>query len=293
MKNKYLAVGVMVSLSLSNIAVAAGLNADRATVLSRAPIYVMVKLGMDGLCAESLPAEAPEGCLLKAQLGENTEWKGSVEAVQGKMTLAKELFIGSDETIKNAEGDLGLPTAKIDFDFKTPFYKGLIIKVQPDADYAEVGLPSDIGRLVFNENIGGKEIKVQEINYSDLVGLKSYAWGSDGYGRGYLIRVIDFDSKADLATRNAIFNNKLTVTSKLQYVENWARAQLISGKINRDLYLDIDGLVDASWFKNYSSEDPLQFQRRYNRLLNNLKNEKVTPALFYGGLNQLMKRLGK
>ena len=293
MKNKLFTLGALIVLSTANIAMAAGLQADRDTVLSRAPIYVMVQLGMEGLCSENLIGNAVEGCLLANQLSVNSELNGSVEAVQGKMTLAKELFIGSDETIKNAEGDLGLPTSKIDFGFKTPFYKGLIIKVQPDANYVEGGMPDAVGRLIFSQNYDGNSYNRLEISYSDLVGEKYQNWTENPYRMGFQVRVIDFDVKANLAQRNVVFRNKLSVASKLQSVENWARAQLISGKISRDLYLEIDGLVDTSWFKNYSDSDLVLFHRQYRRLSNNINKEKVTPALFFGGLNQLMKRLGK
>lgn len=290
MKNKLIAAGLLIGLSLSNMALAATsteTGADKATALSRAPIYVMVKLGRETLCRDENIPNGADGCTIESQLGNNAQWNGSIEAIGGKITVAKGLFITAGENIKNAEGDTGKATNKIDFDFKTPFYKGLIIKVQPDTE-------GELGKLIFNTDSDGVSTKSMEINYSDLAsraGMNSEAWNQNDSGAGYEVRVIDFDKNADLATRNAVFKNKLAIASKLQSVEEWARASLISGKIDADLYEKVNELVEQSWFNEYDQQDIIYFQWRFNRLKKQFNNKKSTPALLYGGVNLLMKKI--
>lgn len=292
MRIKLLAAGLMLSFCFSNLAMAGSLQADRETVLSKAPIYVMVELGRYELCSEAplTPNVMDTYCSLDDQLATLQSHSGSIEAVQGKITLAVDLFINTDETLTNAINDLGSPTNKIDFAFKTNFSKGLIIKVQPDEDYQEDGTIDKAGRLVFYVNTGAIPKKVLEIPYSDLVGETFGNWESDGYGYGYLIRRIDFEEGADLTARNLSFKNRLAVAEKLMPVAVWARESLIKEKITPALYRNFDALVQSLWFKDYDDAEVEYFIWRYNRLEHYFKKYSPTPERFYGGLQVLMNR---
>jgi hypothetical protein len=291
MKIKILAAGLILSFCFSNLALAGGLKANRATVLSQAPIYLLVEHGYFRLCIENIVPRAMDGyCLLKDQLASERHHSGSIEAVQGKLTVAKNLLIDADETLTNEMNDLGQPAEKIDFEFNTHFSKGMILKVWPDQDYSESGTVDTMGRLKFYVHTDGGPKLIMEIPYSDLVGQTNGKWESDGHVFGYKISRINFAPGADLAARNLAFKNKLAIASQLLPLEMRTRDSLLNGKITPALYRNFDSLFQSIWFKDYTSEDVDYFYWRFNRLKYYYQKYAPTPERYYGGLQVLMDR---
>lgn len=255
MKINFWLTALVINLGLAGSALAAVDNSIPVkNILDRSPVYVLVKM------------QASEGDL-----------KGYLQAVGGKMSLAKEIGISSAEVLNNAENDLGTPTDQINFELDGDDEKGMVIRLLPE---------DNSGKLIINRTnwYDGKF----EVNYLDL------------YNEGWFIRsendfmfsmeVIKFPENFSLSQRNNGFSNKLQVAPRLVNVEIWANAKEQNGEISAELQDKFAELSDQSWFKNYSDEDVRYFNWRFNRLKKNINDKKVSPTLFYGGLNTLMKR---
>jgi len=267
MKNKIVVLALIASMAIPNTTWALD-NFTRSEILAKAPIYLRVEIGKR----------------LLSEYSENVEYTGTIEAVHGTMTVAKEILIGADETLSNAEKDTSKASSKINFDFKTPFFKGMILKVQPDADYPESG--AEMGQLIFSlKNKDGVMGEVYRFPFSQLNNSFISAAGA------YFIGSLGFPFDADLKARDEAFQKNLVVAGELQIEARWAREMYLGGKISADLYNKFETLADLAWVNQYNETG--YFQWRYNRLKTYMKNEKVTPALFYGGLNLLMKRVMK
>ncbi|MCC6643776.1 hypothetical protein IT411_03435 [Candidatus Peregrinibacteria bacterium] len=239
--------------------------ASNTDVLGQSPFYVLVEMGCDG-------SKCNPDTLRKIT--------GSVEATGAKLAIAKGIGITASETLTNEFDDIGRESAKIDFSFSTAFKKGFVLKVFPNADFDESAV------LDFKYTEGG------------LKRADPYLWPflERGYyadmdtSLGLTMTVIDFAEGANLSARNAAFKNKLLILPKLISVDEWAQAKAAEGKIDLDLYGRFAQLTHDAWLKNYSDEDVYYFNWRFNRLKKNLNDKKVSPVLFYGGLNVLMKR---
>lgn len=278
MKTKILFSAILAAVLGVNVALAAvsyvqrhveNLLAAEVTSLqdqlsAKSPIYLLVELGKTGLNASA-------------------NYGGSIEAVGGKISVAKEILIETGENLSGDLGEVGIANKKISFNFSTPFYKGLVLKVFPDKDFVVSGNPSLDGGLIFNERLGKVNKQVLVIPYSDLPNKGSWSGGD------YRVSAIYFDKNADLDQRNTAFVTKLAMASELQNVMRWARAAVLSGKIDGGLYVKFDQLAESGW--QVYNPDKTYFDWRYNRLKAYFDNGKATPALFYGGLNLLMKRM--
>lgn len=274
MNKKIAVLGLIGLFSMAGTSLAAGV-VTKADLLARSPIYLVVEIGKRTVCDPNYQYFA--ACPLTNSPEANLEYSGSVQVTGGTMTVAKEILIDSDETLTNSVQDTGKPSAEIDFDFKTPYYKGMVIKLQPDLDFTD-------GKLVFSEKKDGVLVKSLEIPFNELENnseLKSAG--------NFTVENIYFPSTFSLKDRNASFQKKLIVTAEMMKVEKWARDSYIAGKISEPLYQNFRTLTEMSWLLDYNDTD--YFRRRYGFLKANFNNKKATAALFYGGLSQLMKKV--
>lgn len=274
MKNRILAVMILGSVLFGNIAYAdsPASNVKLADILAKSPLYLMVKIGPGAACDKNNKSSewTDTGCVTEA-----VHYTGSIEAVEGTMTVATPINVGSNEVLASDSGDNGTPSTKISFDFRTNLTKKFIIKLFPNDTL------TDKGKLMIK--LGSES---QEVSFAEIYNTGDFNFSMLDERR---IKLIPLDSNL-LKDRNLQFKNKLSVSSRLETMTNWAGTMLQEKKVTPELYNSFAELTEASWYKNYSDEDVSYFNWRYNRLKTAVNKGKLNPVFFYGGLNVLMKR---
>lgn len=270
-----MAVLVLGSMMFGSIAYAGspdgGVKPD--DILAKSPLYLMVKIGPGAACNKDLVVgDTDWACSNMA-----TNYKGSIEAVEGTMTIASPINVGSNEVLTNDSGEKGTPSTKINFDFSTSLTKKFIIKLFPDENLTENG------KLLIK--LGGTS-EPEEVSFAQM-----YKTGDFNFSQldQRSISLIPLNSNL-LKERSLQFKNKLSVATRMETMASWASAKLQDKKITPELYNEFAKLADAAWYKDYSDADVIYFNWRFNRLKKDINKEAFKPAFFYGGLNVLMKR---
>ena len=264
MKTKFLFAIFLAAFFGIGTSMAAEVTSFQDQLANKSPVYLLVELGNAGV-------------------GTNTSYNGAIDVVGGKIAVAKDILIEPDETLAGDLGEVGTLNNKISFIFSTPFYKGLVLKVFPDKQFVMESTSAQFAHLSFSERVGKKSQEVLTIPFSDLLSNGSFAGGD------YRVTAIYFDKMADLEERNAQFIKKLAIASDMQNILRFAREAVLAGKIDETLYAKFDLLAESAW-QSYDA-DLGYFQWRYRRLKTYFSKNKATPALIYGGLSQLMKKM--
>lgn len=273
MKNRLIAALILGNVIFSGIAYAGSPAADvkPTSIIAQSPLYLMVKIGSGKACnADNAVSETDAGCTTKS-----INYKGSIEAVEGTLTVATPINVGSNEVLTNEFSDTGKPATKIDFDFSTALTKKFIIKLFPNDNL------TDKGKLLVKLGASSEEISFAEMYNTGYFNFSQLDERS--------IKLIPLNS-LDLSVRNQQFKNKLAVAPRLEKMAEWAAGKMQKGEVNPELYNAYAELADAAWYKNYSDEEVNYFNWRFNRLKKNFDTKDFKPAFFYGGLNVLMKR---
>ena len=240
-------------------------------ILAQSPLYLMVKIGPGAACNKNTAvSETDAGCKTKS-----INYKGSIEVLEGTLTVATPINVGSNEVLTNEFSDTGKPASRLDFDFNTSLTKKFIVKLFPNETLTEKG------KLVVKLGTNSEEISFTEMYNSGYFNFSQLDERS--------IKLIPLNSGA-LSARNMQFKNKLSVAPRLEKMAEWAAGKMQKGDITPELYNAYAELAEAAWYKNYSDEEVNYFNWRFNRLKKNMNKETFKPAFFYGGLNVLMKR---
>ncbi len=268
-----LAAMILGSVLFGNLALAGSPSASvkPADILAKSPLYLMVKIGPGAACNKNKSSERTyAACVTKA-----VHYTGSIEAVEGTITVASPINVGSNEVLTSDSGDIGTPSAKINFDFRTNLTKKFIIKLFPNDTL------TDQGKLMIK--LGSES---QEGSFAEMYNTGDFNFSMLDERN---IKLIPLDSNL-LKDRNLQFKNKLSVALRLETMMNWVSAKLQDKKITPELYNAFAKLTDEAWYKNYSDADVTYFNWRFNRLKKDMNKETFKPVFFYGGLNVLMKR---
>jgi hypothetical protein len=215
-------------------------------------------------------------------------YQGSIEVLNGKLTLAKEILINSDEKLANELGDTGLPSDKIDFDFETELYKGLIVKIYLDEEFTLED------SLTLNVKRGAEGEKTWVIPY-DLLTKKTlnvlytsaevddkYAdWREDSEW----VKVMPLYYGSDNVRVPNEFAKRLEVLSKLNTLENFSRAEYLAGRLDHIHYLELQKIWSFFWGgTRITSEEVSIFSKRYSRLRKMINENSTSLARLIGNL---------
>lgn len=249
---------------------------------SNSPFYVRVSVGNHGGCPEDLTCPA-------------STYRLRLSTTAGEITLAKEILIGSDETLDNPLHDTGLPSPEMQMAFTSQFYKGAIIKLFPSSD----ATLEDILLIEMTKNDSDAqtfEIPFRLLSPDSMSILKTSvrvdqrwaAWESEAEQLQVQVLFTGLESKA--IAKN--FRNKLEVVNRLLGLERVAREALLMGRITNLTYTELQGLWAITWNNLlFSNNDVFIFAHRYQRLKNRYNKSLTTLPLVVGNLNVLLQNI--
>ncbi|MBD3270088.1 hypothetical protein GF376_01020 [Candidatus Peregrinibacteria bacterium] len=207
-------------------------------------------------------------------------FEGSITGANADFTVAKNIGINTDESLSSESGDLGLPSSEINFETKSVFFEGILLKVYPHVENQDNGKLS----LEINE-------QVQEYDLESLDQIDQKSVGGIG-SKALEIRIENIhDSKgAEIDQVEASFAHKYKVLSKMTAVIEWAQKNLDQADLDDITYQRFEELFFKAMDKDYTAKELQYFEWRFQRLAFALKREKISPRMFYIGLNRLVER---
>lgn len=279
MKNKIILVALAIGLLGATQVSARSLTIDNNYLHQESPLYLRVSIGNHDGCSEASSCK-------------EHHYQGTLKAEKAKMTVARDLLVTTDETLTSSSGDWGVPAEEISFDFSTPFYKGAVVKIFPDADAT---VDHKLTLTLKQDDLPSENV---EISYQllspdslDILLTTSLHLGeklaSDSLMEKMQLQVLGVGWEENL--KNERFASKLTMLQKALNLEKWLRTQLLESKATNLTYMEWQTALDMIWDNaEFTPADATNFVRRYSRLKLMLDKGLTRAELVVGSLKRLL-----